>query len=73
MTILCNIISTFQFFTHCSDLLFILNINMRSLANLNNYFKFETLITSLNPQPDIISVTETWLIEQSGAHCSLIG
>ena len=51
----------------------ILNINMRSLANLNNYSKFETLITNLNPQPDIISVTETWLIEQSGPHCSLIG
>ena len=46
---------------------------MRSLANLNNYSKFETLITNLNPQPDIISVTETWLIEQSGPHCSLIG
>ena len=44
-----------------------------SLANLNNYYKFETLITSLNSQPDIISVTETWLIEQSGPHCSLIG
>ena len=51
----------------------ILNINMRSLENLNNYFKFETLITSLNPQPDIISVTETWLIEQSGLYCSPIG
>ena len=31
-----------------------------------NYSKLETIITSLNPQPDIISVTETWLIEQSG-------
>ena len=46
---------------------------MRSLANLNNYSKFDTLITSLYSQPDIISVTETWFIEQSGPHCSLIG
>ena len=51
----------------------ILNLNIRSLANLNNYSKFETLIISFNPQPDIISLTETWLIEQSGPHCSLIG
>ena len=46
---------------------------MRLLVNLNNYTKFETLITSIYPQPDIISVTKTWLIEQSGSNCSLIG
>ena len=49
--------------------MYYLNINLKSLANLNNYSKFKTLVASLKPQSDIISVTETWLMEQSGSHC----
>uniref|UniRef100_UPI000521885F uncharacterized protein LOC104265527 n=1 Tax=Ciona intestinalis TaxID=7719 RepID=UPI000521885F len=41
---------------------------MRSLANPNNFAKLEALIASLNFKPDIVSITETWIVENQPGH-----
>ena len=34
---------------------------MRSIVNLLNFSKLEAFIHNLEPKPDIIAVTETWI------------
>ena len=39
----------------------VLAINIRSIANINNFSGLEALLVSRNFKPDLISLTETWI------------
>ena len=63
----------------CEDLseikfTFILSVNVRSLLNVQNYTKLESLILSMEIKPDLIGVCETWLKPNStGMYQNLSG
>ena len=44
-----------------SNSFFVISINIRSLANTLNFCKLQAFVGNLNPKPDIIAVTETWI------------
>ena len=49
-----------------------LNLNVRSLNNVHNFLKLESFLQSINVQPSILAITETWLKEnQTGPHINL--
>ena len=46
-----------------------LSLNVRSLNNIHNFLKLESFLHSINVQPSILAITETWLKEhQTGPH-----
>ena len=52
----------------------LLCLNIRSLANINNFSKLEAIVASLPIKLDIIAVTETWLKPSfTGPHKNLPG
>ena len=49
-----------------------LSLNVRSLNNIHNFLKLESFLHSINVQPSILAITETWLKEnQTGPHTNL--
>ena len=49
-----------------------LSLNVRSLNNVHNFLKLESFLQSINVQPSILAITETWLKEnQTGPHSLL--
>ena len=49
-----------------------LSLNVQSLNNIYNFLKLESLLHSINVQPSILAITETWLKEnQTGPHTNL--
>ena len=55
----------------CNSFL-IICVNIRSLSNPLNFSKLESFVHNLNPKPDIIAVTETWIQNNSsGPYCYL--
>ena len=51
-----------------------LAINLRSIANINNFSRLEAFVASLNFKPDLISLTETWIKSMhSGPYKNLDG
>ena len=48
----------------CNSFL-IICVNIRSLSNPLNFNKLESFVYNLNPKPDIIAVTETWIQNNS--------
>ena len=55
----------------CNSFL-IICVNIRSLSNPLNFCKLESFVYNLNPKPDIIAVTETWIQNNSpGPYCYL--
>ena len=55
----------------CNSFL-IVCVNIRSLSNPLNFSKLERFVYNLNPKPDIIAVTETWIHNNSpGPYCYL--
>ena len=45
---------------------------MRSLNNIHNFLELESFLHSINVQPSILAITETWLKEnQTGPHTNL--
>ena len=55
----------------CNSFL-IICVNIRSLSNPLNFSKLESFVYNLNPKPDIIAVTETWIQNNSpGPYCYL--
>ena len=51
-----------------------LAVNIRSIANINNFTKLEALVFSLHIKPDVIAVTETWIKPlHSGPFQNLLG
>ena len=61
-------------FNNTSTSISVMCVNMRSLANLQNFSKPEALICSMELKPDIISITETWTRPYaSGPYNSLCG
>ena len=56
---------------NCKSFL-IICVNIRSLSNPLNFSKLESFVYNLNPKPDIIAVTETWIQNNSpGPYCYL--
>ena len=61
-------------FNNTSTSISVMCVNMRSLANLQNFSKLEALICSIELKPDIIPITETWTRPYiSGPYNSLCG
>ena len=51
---------------------FIISLNITSLSNSLNFSKLEAFVHNLNPKPDIIAVTETWVHNNlPGPYCNL--
>ena len=49
-----------------------LSLNVRSLNKVHNFLKLESFLQSINVQPSILAITETWLKEnQTGPHTNL--
>ena len=49
-----------------------LSLNVWSLNNIHNLLKLESFLHSINAQPSILAITETWLKEnQTGPHTHL--
>ena len=49
-----------------------LSLNVRSLNNVHSFLKLESFLHSINVQPSILAITETWLKEnQTGPHTNL--
>ena len=49
-----------------------LSLNVRSLNNIHNFLKLESFLHSINVQPSILAITETWIKEnQTGPHTNL--
>ena len=54
-------ISSVESLTFNGNEFLIVCVNMRSIVNLLNFSKLEAFIHNLEPKPDIIAVTETWI------------
>ena len=54
-------ISSVESLTSNGNEFLIVCVNMRSIVNLLNFSKLEAFIHNLEPKPDIIAVTETWI------------
>ena len=55
-----------------AKLFFIISLNIRSFSNSLNFSKLEAFVHNLNPKPDIIAVTETWIHNNLlGPYCNL--
>ena len=51
---------------------FIISLNIRSLSNFLNFSKLEAFVHNLNPKPDIIAITGTWIHNNlPGPYCNL--
>ena len=55
-----------------AKLFFIISLNIRSLSNSLNFSILEAFVHNLNPKPDIIAITETWIHNNlPGPYCNI--
>ena len=67
-------LETLSFGNSSENTFIALAINIRSIANINNFSRLEALLASLNFKPDLISLTETWIkLIHSGPYKNLDG